>query len=71
MNDAMPVKEAMSDDTQSEEKALSALRALTGRPVGSAAVAPDPVNQPMIRHWATALEDHNPVYTGPEVLARS
>ncbi len=26
-------------------------------------MAPDPVNVPMIRHWAAAFEDDNPVYT--------
>ena len=42
-----------------------ALAALIGTPVGSRgpSVAPDPVNQPMIRHWAAAFEDTNPVYT--------
>jgi uncharacterized protein len=47
------------------------LLALIGKPVGSrsASVAPDPVNQPMIRHWAAAFEDHNPVYTDPEFAA--
>jgi len=47
------------------------LQALVGKPVGSkgASVAPDPVNQPMIRHWAAAFEDHNPVYTDPELAA--
>jgi hypothetical protein len=34
-------------------------------------VAPDPVNQPMIRHWAAALEDENPVYTDPELAAKT
>jgi len=49
------------------------LDALVGKPVGSggASVAPDPVNQPMIRHWAAAFEDHNPVYTDPEFAAAS
>jgi len=49
------------------------LQALVGRPVGSgaASVAPDPVNQPMIRHWAAAFEDDNPVYTDPEAAAAS
>ena len=49
------------------------LAQLVGRPVGSGgpSVAPDPVNQPMIRHWAAAFEDHNPVYTDPEVAGRS
>ena len=35
-----------------------------GKPMSSAgpAVAPDPVNLPMIRHWVDALDDHNPIY---------
>jgi acyl dehydratase len=33
--------------------------------------APDPVNQPMIRHWAAAFEDRNPVYTEPEAAEQS
>ena len=53
----------MSDETESEERALAAMRAMIGQPIGSTAVAPDPVNQPMIRHWAAAMEDQNPVYT--------
>ena len=49
------------------------LAALIGRPVGSRAttVAPDPVNEPMIRHWAAAFEDWNPVYSDPEQAALS
>ena len=61
----------MSDETQIEAAALAALRALIGKPIGSPSVAPDPVNQPMIRHWATALEDHNPVYTDAAFAAAS
>lgn len=61
----------MSDETQSEEKALAAMRALIGKTIGSPAVAPDPVNQPMIRHMAAALEDHNPVYTDAAFAAAS
>ena len=47
------------------------LAALIGQPVGSnqPTVGPDPVNQPMMRHWAAAFEDANPVYTDPEVAA--
>lgn len=60
----------MSDE-QIEAPAITALRALIGTPIGAPSVAPDPVNQPMIRHWATALEDHNPVYTDPEFAAVS
>jgi hypothetical protein len=49
------------------------LQALVGLPVSDAGPtrAPDPVNQPMIRHWAAAFEDANPVYTDPEAAARS
>ena len=61
----------MSDDTQCEDRALAAMRALIGKPIGFPSVAPDPVNQPMIRHWATALEDHNPVYTDAQFAASS
>ena len=57
--------------TSSEEEAFAAMRALVGTQIGSPSVAPDPVNQPMIRHWATALEDHNPVYTDPALAAGS
>jgi uncharacterized protein len=46
------------------------LDALEGRQLGTS-IAPDPVNQPMIRHWAAAFEDLNPVYTDPEVAAAS
>jgi len=49
------------------------LQALIGMPVGRGgpSVAPDPVNQPMIRHWAAAFADHNPVYVDPDAAARS
>jgi len=51
----------------------AALEALVGQPIspGGPNVAPDPVNQPMIRHWAAAFEDANPVYTDPEAAAAS
>lgn len=38
---------------------------------GGPNTAPDPVNQPMIRHWAAAFEDASPVYTDPEAAAAS
>ena len=50
------------------------IAALVGRPVGSRGgrqVAPTRSTQPMIRHWAAAFEDANPVYTDPEAAARS
>jgi hypothetical protein len=60
----------MGDDSK-EEKAVSALRGVVGKPIGSAGVAPDPVNLPMIRHWAAAMEDRNPVYVDPEFATAS
>jgi acyl dehydratase len=47
------------------------LAALVGKPIGAGgpSVAPDPVNQPMIRHWAAAFEDGNPVYVDPQLAA--
>ena len=47
---------------------------LVGKPTGGTgkpSVAPDPVNQPMIRHWCYALDDYNPVYLDPEFAAKS
>jgi hypothetical protein len=59
----------MADD--GEKTAWLQLRALIGMPIGTPSVAPDPVNQPMIRHWAAAFEDENPIYTDPERAAAS
>jgi len=61
----------VSDDAQREARALAAMRALIGTPIGAPAVAPDPVNQAMIRHWAAAMEDRNPVYTDAAFAASS
>ena len=65
----------MSDDASGGDGAdpsfAERLDALIGTPVGShqPSVGPDPVNQPMMRHWAAAFEDHNPVYVDPEFAA--
>ena len=59
-----------SDTTEFRKK----LDALIGQPTGGSGrptVAPDPVNQPMIRHWAYALADMNPVYLDPEFAEKS
>lgn len=61
----------------SEDEAKIEFRRRLGELVGKAtgsgkpAVAPDPVNQPMIRHWAYALEDMNRVYLDEEFAAQS
>ena len=60
-----------TEEAERDAQALAAMRALIGTPIGSPSVAPDPVNQPMIRHWAAALEDQNPAYTDPTLAAAS
>jgi acyl dehydratase len=61
----------MTDDTTSDLRRR--LDALVGEPVGSGkhTVAPDPVNQAMIRHWAYALNDMNPAYLDAEFAQAS
>jgi hypothetical protein len=49
-------------------KELDALIGKEGTPLRA---GPDRVNEAMIRHWADALGDANPVYTEPEAAARS
>jgi hypothetical protein len=61
----------MSDEEHAGEEAAAEMRDLIGTPIGAPAVAPDPVNQPMIRHWAVAFEDHNPIYVDPQRAAAS
>ncbi|MFF8596465.1 bifunctional MaoC family dehydratase N-terminal/OB-fold nucleic acid binding domain-containing protein [Streptomyces sp. NPDC015220] len=39
------------------------LRSFTGRELTAPSPGQDPVNRPMIRHWAEAMGDTNPVYT--------
>lgn len=39
------------------------LQAFVGRELNARTPGPDPVNQPMIRHWTAAMGDANPVYT--------
>lgn len=56
----------MTDEAKTELR--QRLDDLIGKPIGSGkpAVAPDPVNQAMIRHWAYALNDMNPAYLDEE-----
>jgi hypothetical protein len=60
--------------TDSKTELHDKLKALVGQHTGGSekpSLAPDPVNQPMIRHWAHALDDMNPVYLDPEFAAKS
>lgn len=59
----------MSEPTPDEQRAYETMRACIGKPIGPVGTGPDPVNQPMIRHWAAAFEDQNPVYTDPAFAA--
>jgi hypothetical protein len=64
----------MTDEHDSNHPSFRArLDALVGDATafGRPSVAPDPVNQPMIRHWAAAMEDHNPAYTDPTFATAS
>ena len=49
---------------------LAKLREFEGIQVGSER-GPDPVNQPMIRHWVEAMGDENPIYVDEEAAAAS
>jgi acyl dehydratase len=50
----------MADEEVDELRAQ--LEKYIGQPMAPPAVAPDPVNVPMIRHWVDALDDRNPIY---------
>ncbi|MFF7248725.1 bifunctional MaoC family dehydratase N-terminal/OB-fold nucleic acid binding domain-containing protein [Embleya sp. NPDC008237] len=60
-------------DPISQDKAafLAVVKKYEGRHDVSGVLALDPVNGPMIRHWAEAMGDTNPVYTDPEAAART
>jgi uncharacterized protein len=59
-----------SDVTSAGDVFLAQLRSLEGAAVGPPTTGPDPVNQPMIRHWVEAMGDANPVYVD-EAVARA
>lgn len=63
----------MSDTTATEDAVRRSLDRCLGQPLGAGgpAVAPDPVNLPMIRHWVDALDDRNPVYLDDEIAVKS
>ncbi|GAA2142550.1 bifunctional MaoC family dehydratase N-terminal/OB-fold nucleic acid binding domain-containing protein [Actinomadura napierensis] len=52
----------MSEDAAVNEKYEARLQAWVGRELVARRPGQDPVNVPMIRHWAEAMEDANPVY---------
>ncbi len=62
---------ASEDGTRDKGAFLAELRAFEGRALGEPQIAPDAVNQAMIRHWCEAIGDENPVYTDPAAAADS
>ncbi len=56
---------------KAEAGIMDKLRALVGRAATPPSRAHDAVNEPMIRHFCEAIEDHNPLYTDPVVAAAS
>lgn len=50
---------------------LTAMQAYVGQEIGIDQHGPDPVNTPMIRHWAEAMGDTNPIYTDEAAAAGS
>ena len=47
------------------------MRAYVGLDVGETLMAPDLVNEAMIRHWCVVMGDENPVYNDPNAAAKS
>ncbi|MCF2532110.1 OB-fold domain-containing protein [Yinghuangia soli] len=54
------------EETDAKAAFLAQLKEFEGVHAESGVVALDPVNGPMIRHWAETMGDKNPVYTDPE-----
>jgi uncharacterized OB-fold protein/acyl dehydratase len=48
---------------------LDTLRSFEGRLIGPPKAGPDPVNEPMIRHWCDAIADDNPIYVDADAAA--
>src|ERR671910_3505208 len=61
-----------ADATDTDKQAfLARLKSFEGKEAGPAERGPDPVNQPMIRHWIEAIGDDNPVYVDADAAAQS
>ena len=59
-----------AEDARRAAELLEALRAFVGTDALPPAVAPEPVNPAMIRHWCDAMGDRNPRYAGgPDQVA--
>jgi len=60
-------------DVTTDDPLRARLLTRIGQPMGRGgpALAPDPVNLPMIRHWVDAFDDRNPVYLDARAAARA
>lgn len=56
---------------EANDEVRERLEKYVGKPMGAGAIAPDPVNVPMIRHWVAALDDRNPVYLDEAAAAKT
>jgi uncharacterized OB-fold protein/acyl dehydratase len=55
----------------SKQELEAKLKTYVGVQTGPPELAPEPVNESMIRHWCEAMGDRSPVYTDAEAAARS
>lgn len=61
----------MSERERDKAAFEARIREFVGVREGPPWTCPDPVNEPMIRHWCEVLGDANPVYTDPERAQQS
>jgi uncharacterized OB-fold protein/acyl dehydratase len=61
----------MSSQDQERQELEAKLQEYVGVVQGPAEIGPDPVNEPMIRHWCEVLGDRNPIYTDSEAAKAS
>jgi uncharacterized OB-fold protein len=59
----------MNDEKRSAFEAE--LRSYVGKAIGPPVVARDPVNEPMIRQWCDAMDEHHPAYTDAAAAAKT
>jgi uncharacterized OB-fold protein len=61
----------MSEMASKQESFEAKIREFVGLKEGPPFVCPDPVNEPMIRHWCEVMGDQNPAYLDPNVAKKT
>jgi uncharacterized OB-fold protein/acyl dehydratase len=61
----------MSETASKQESFEAKIQEFVGLKEGPPFVCPDPVNEPMIRHWCEVLGDQNPAYLDPNVAKKT